>query len=548
MSASPSRLLSRFIYRVSAPLLGVTIAAGSCSFPTDVSTGTFVAISAPSQVLIRGQETKLVARVWRRGGAGDSTEIRNVDLAWFSADTRLATVSAEAGGVGRVTGVNPGVVELRAVAGGLESGQAGVLKLRVANPLEIDSIGPDTVRYGERLRMWGVGVGSLYFAGLGPGFLNADSTSAVGRDGIGRIDFWVPWPSRTGHVFAAGSGQIVSAPTETVVLPWDLYEPNEQTPAVIDLDGPPPFPRVPVLRFANPALAYEDLRDFPYGFDWYRFRTTSTTPQSFILYAPSLGGSHVSYLAASNGAGWTIGTGRYACKGTKFEVGEAPSDSLVVALKRMPTGANAVDLFTAYVQEGQYILVALGGYLTADPRIDADRYEENDNCDFADENFLDPALRIDAVNRPLADTLNIDNAHDVDWFRFRVPGLVPQAVTIRSRPRPFGAIDRSDIDLHVLAVPTATRGLDRLADDSSAGSNAAITVTLDPGDYYLAVTDRAGVPTRYALCIGAGTSCALPVEPPPPPAPSVAPASEASRAAGAFLRAARPRRTDARPR
>ncbi|HEX2718367.1 MAG TPA: Ig-like domain-containing protein, partial [Gemmatimonadaceae bacterium] len=120
MSASPSsRLLSRFIYRVSAPLLGVTIAAGSCSFPTDVSTGTFVAISAPSQVLIRGQETKLVARVWRRGGAGDSTEIRNVDLAWFSADTRLATVSAEAGGVGRVTGVNPGVVELRAVAGGL---------------------------------------------------------------------------------------------------------------------------------------------------------------------------------------------------------------------------------------------------------------------------------------------------------------------------------------------------------------------------------------------------------------------------------------------
>ena len=532
------RSLSRPALRVWAPLVGVALAAGSCSFPTDASTGTWVSVSAPSPVLIRGRETRLVAHAWRRGPSGDSTEIRNVDLVWSSTDTRLATVIAEGGGIGRVTGVNPGIVELRAVAGGLESGRPGVFRLRVANPLEIDSIGPDTVRYGERLRMYGVGVGSLYFAGLGPGFLSADSTSAVGGDGMGRIDFWVPWPARTGHVFAAGSGQIVSAPTETVVLPWDLYEPNEQTPAVIDLDGPPPFPRIPILRFANPALAYEDLRDFPYGYDWYRFRTSATTPHSLILYAPSLGGAHVSYLAAANGAGWTIGTGRYACKGTKFEVGEAPSDSLVVALKRMPTGAGAVDLFSAYVQEGQYILAVVGGYLTADPRLAPDRFEENDTCDFADENFLDPALRIDAVNRPLADTLNIDNAHDVDWFRFRVSGVVPQTVTVRSRPRPFGAVDRSDIDLHILAVPTAVRGLDRIASDSGAGSNAALTVTLDPGDYYLAVTDRAGVPTRYALCLAAGATCTLPAEP-PAPLPAIAPASDAANVLSAFLAAAR---------
>ena len=526
------------------PLVAVTLAVGSCSFPTDVSVGTYVAVSAPTPVLLRGAETDLVARVWRRGANGDSVEIRNVDLVWFSNDTRRATVTAAPGGVGRVTGVNPGVVELRAVAAGLENGQAGVYQLRVADPLEIDSITPDTVRYGERLRMYGVGVGSLYFAGLGPGFLNADSNSAVGGNGLGHIDFWVPFPSRSGSVFAAGSGQIVSAPTPTVVLPWDLYEPNEQAPALIDLDGPDPFPRIPVLRFANPALAYEDLRDFPFGFDWYRFGTTTQAPHTLILYAPALGGSHVSYLAASNAAGWTIGTGRYACKGTMFEVGEAPSDSLVVALQRLPTGANTVDLFTAYIQEGQYILAVVRGYATADPRLGPDRFEENDACDFADENFVDPVLHINSSSKPLSDTLTIDNPHDVDWLRFRVPGTAPQTVTIRSRARPFGAVDRSDVDLHVLAVPTPTRGLDRIASDSSAGSNSTLSVTLDPGDYYLAVTDRAGVPTRYALCLATGATCAFPAEP-PVAAPAVGSVDGAGSALSAFLRAARPRDTTA---
>ena len=37
-----------------------------------------------------------------------------------------------------------------------------------------------------------------------------------------------------------------------------------------------------------------------------------------------------------------------------------------------------------------------------------------------------------------------------------------------------------------------------------------MTLLLDPGEYYMVVSDFAGVPTRYALCAAVGTSCATP--------------------------------------
>jgi hypothetical protein len=527
-----------------ASLLAAAIAAAAalaCAFPTDASVATYVTVAAPAPVLLRGAQAELVARVWRRGEGGDSTEIRNAELVWYSGDSRIATVSGAGGGTGRVTGVNPGLVELRAMAAGYEAAGAGVYHLRVANPLEIDSITPDTVRYGERVTMYGVGVGSLFFAGLGSGFLIADSVSAAGaRQGLGQLDFWVPFPSRTGHVFAAGAGQLIAAPDSTVVLPWDLYEPNEAAPTAIDLDASEPFPPIPAVRFFNPALAFEDLRDFPFGYDWYRFSTADpAAPYTFVLAAPGLGGAHFTQLTGAEGGGWSVGTGRFACKGADFRVEQAPSDSVIIALQRLP-GAT-VDFGTAYVQEGQYLLAVVRAYITAHPRIEPDRFEENDLCDFADENFADPARHID-LTAPFADTLTIDNAHEVDWLRFRVPAGAPQAVTIRSRARPFGAADRSDIDLHVLAVPSATRGLDPMGSDAGHGSTAALTLTLDPGDYYLAVTDSAGVPTRYALCLALGGSCAFAAE--PAPSAAVAPAGATSSAAAlrALLDLARPRR------
>lgn len=490
----------------------------SCTGPTDLSPGIWVTIESPSPVLLRGTQAPVLARVWRPGRAGDSIELHNVTLMWASADPLIATVESGTQGRGRVTGVNSGYVEIRAAVPAYENAAPAILALRVANPLEIDSISPDTVRYGERVTMFGIGVGELFFVGLGSGFLISDSLSIAGdKSGLGRQSFWVPWPALSGNIFAAGSGQLIAAADTTVVLPWDLYEPNEQTPTDVPLEGPDPFPAVRPLRFFNPALAFEDRRDFPFGFDWYRLRATSLDSAYTIVFsAPAQAGAHSTFLTdrlrPSSGGDtteWKLGSGEYTCKGYNFRPEEALSDSVIIALKRLP--ASSIDLVSGYVQEGRYLLGIVRGYATADPRLAPDAFEENDLCIFADDNFAAPATRIDLGARPFAENLTIDNAHDIDWFRFRVPGLSPQSIAIRTAGQPFAAIDRSDVDIYVLTVPSPAQGLTLAGSHVARGSASTLNLVLNPGDYYVAVVDSAGVATRYSLCIAIGTSCTLPV-------------------------------------
>jgi hypothetical protein len=520
----------------------------ACTGPTDLSPGIWVTIESASPVLLRGTQAPVLARVWRPGTAGDSIELHNVTLLWASADPLIATVESGSQGRGRITGVNPGYVQIRAIVPSYENAAPAVLPLRVANPLEIDSISPDTVHYGDRVTMFGIGVGDLFFAGLGSGFLISDSLSIAGnKSGLSRQSFWVPWPSLTGNIFAAGSGQLIAAADTTIVLPWDLYEPNETTPTDVQLDGADPFPAVRAVRFFNPALAFEDRRDFPFGFDWYRLRATDLdVPYTLVFSAPALAGAHSTYLTdrlraagGSDTTEWKVGSGEYTCKGYDFRPEEALSDSVIIALGRLP--ASSIDLVSGYAQEGRYLLAIVQGYATADARLAPDAFEENDLCIFADDNFAAGPTRIDLGAKPFGENLTIDNAHDIDWLRFRVPGVAPQLVAIRTAGQPFAGIDRSDIDVYVLTVPSPSQGLSLAGQDVSRGSASSLDLLLTPGDYYVAVVDSAGVPTRYSLCIAIGSTCT----PPPPVTPSLAAAREAAvlRPLAPYL--ARPRR-DAR--
>ena len=307
----------------------------ACTGPTDLSPGIGVTIEAPSPVLLRGTQAPVLARVWRPGANGDSIELHNVTLMWSSGAPLIATVESGTQGRGRVTGVNSGYVEIRAAVPSYENAAPAILSLRIANPLEIDSISPDTVRYGDRVTIYGIGVGELFFVGLGSGFLISDSLSIAGdKSGLSRQSFWVPWPSLTGNIFAAGSGQLISASDTTIVVPWDLYEPNEVVPTDIPLDGPDLFPTVPALRFLNPALAFEDRRDFPFGFDWYRLRATNLdVPHTLVFAAPAQAGAHTTYLTdrlrpsgQSDPDEWRLGSGEYTCKGHHFRPEQAASD------------------------------------------------------------------------------------------------------------------------------------------------------------------------------------------------------------------------------
>ncbi len=497
------------------------LVAAGCDYPTDQSLGMHVSVAAPGPVLIRGAVAELEARVWIRGDAGDSIQVHNAQLIWSTSDPSLATVATGGTGLGRVTGVNPGMVEIRAVAPGYESAEPGIFQLRVANPLEIDSISPDTVRYGQLLLAYGVGVGQVFFAGLGNATLNIDSLAVSGDPaGLGIRAFWVAYPASSGFLLGAGAGQLVASPDSTVVLPFDIYEPNQNAPAVIPLDGTPPYADVPVVRFFNPALAFEDLRGAPFGYDWYRWTTADPSqPYTFIFVGPSLKGTHGSYLtddaSTVTADSWRLGPGQYDCKGYEFRPPVAPTDSLYVALGRLPAGS--VDLISAYTQQGRYALGVLRAYEPAHRLIPPDRFEENDLCGFADENFADPARQIDLAT-PFAENLTIDTPHGIDWLRFRVPGAVAQFVTVRTAAYTFGKADRTDIDAYVLHVPDGTNGLDIVGGNTDPGSAASATMLLAPGDYYLAVVDSAGVPAHYAVCLATGSTCTLPPAPAPPSA------------------------------
>jgi hypothetical protein len=69
----------------------------------------------------------------------------------------------------------------------------------------------------------------------------------------------------------------------------------------------------------------------------------------------------------------------------------------------------------------------------------------------------------------------------------------------------------SAVDLYVLSVAVAGSPLDLRGSARAEGSTEAVTLVLDPGDYYMVVTDFAATPTRYSLCAAVGASCSLPV-------------------------------------
>ncbi len=489
----------------------------ACSDSTEAVNQAFVTISSSSPVVLRGDQLELTAKLWTRTSPGDSVEVRNAELIWSTGDPTLATLTSKDNNTTIATGVNSGTVEIRAVATGFEGAASASYALRVSDPLEIDSLRPVTVRYGEKVTMYGVGVKNLFFATLeGAPLLPDTFTVAAGAGGIGHMSFWVPPPASSGYPVVLSPEQIVVSPDSLTVLPRDLYEPNDDTPSSIDLSMGP-FPSLPAVRFYNPALFFENrVRADSLGVDWYRFNgVTVGTDLTFVFMAPTFKNAHLTFLgptitSADSVAtpGWTIGSGLYYCKDHAFKVPEQPADSLVVALRSVPAGS--MDLVSLFFVSGRYGVAVVEGYHTTNPAIGPDRWEENDNCEFADRNFALPATHVDLTS-PFSDSLTIDNPHDIDWIRFTVPGTVAQAVTFKTAPPATGETAAgADIDLHVMAIPVAGSPTDVRGSSRNEGSSEALTVVLEPAEYYMVVSDFAGVPTRYSLCAALGTNCAPP--------------------------------------
>jgi hypothetical protein len=393
---------------------------------------------------------------------------------------------------------------------------------------------PATVKWGDKLTLWGVGIKFAFLTQLTGGVLIPDTLTYVESAGFSRMDFWVPQPSRSSELFVLGPGVFFTTPDSVNVDTLDLYEPNTAAPTPIDLDAPGPYPSLPTVKFFNPALAFEELpRDTVQGYDWYRFaRTDTTRPLSIILRPQGVTDSTGLFIVLSDSivfAGgfhqpgpdptWFITSeGLWFCPLGFFSPNMLQSDSMVLALKTLPryvAGNNGFHVLNFYGQRLNYTMVAVDEYVTSDPRISADRFEENDICTMAD----DPAKLIPvAPFAPFTDTLNIDNPHDMDWLRFRVSApLLGDSTMVKLRSRPSGGgsgvIDRSDIDFYIVDT-----GLNFIAASTNVGSRDSTRVLLPSGDYYLVVVDYQGEPARYSVCIAVRTACVPPFAPPGAPA------------------------------
>jgi len=515
------------VVTLAVALIGVT-----CAFPDDNSPDVYVTIETPSLVLLDGEEMTVQARAWRLIGApdtgnGDDEALGNVEFQWTTNDGNVARVDNNGGGYATVLGVASGVADISARAIAFEKAGNATLPLRVSGFLEVDSMTPSFVKWGDKLTLWGVGIQFAFIASLDGAGLIPDSLSYGESGGFSHMSFWVPQPARTSQLFVLGPGVFFNTPDSVAVDTMDLYEPNTSSPTLLDLDASGPYPTIPFIKFFNPALAFEQLpRDTTTGYDWYRFARSDTTrpltlivrPQGntdssglFMVIADSIE-FNGSFHQPPAGDHWFVTSeGFYFCKRGGFSPNILPFDSMTIALKTLPryvAGNNGIHVLNFYGQRFNYMMIAADTIGTG--KIQQDRFEENDVCTMADA----PAKIISVgPGAPFGDTLTIDVPHDLDWYRFKVTApLLTDSTTIRTAPRAFaGVADRSDIDLYVLDT-----NFNSMGSSSSVGSFDQLRLRLAPGDYYLAVVDYSGDPTRYSMCISVRTGCAPPFAPAPP--------------------------------
>jgi hypothetical protein len=413
---------------------------------------------------------------------------------------------------GRIVGIRSGTAIITAAALNFDAGQrAAADTVRVSAPIEVDSVRPKTVRYGEFLSVYGVGVDSIFVASLdSAGLIPNKVEDTTYAQGTQRRRYWVPYPARTDSLAIIGiyNGNgvfgFVHGDT-TKVVERDVFEPDDTIPHAIDLDAAPPFAALPSLLFFNPALAFERLkRSEKTGVDWYHFTQGKSQDLTIILTAPQIAGTFVTFLTDSLGwndttqsyflgrDAWTFGPSSHACHGLGFAPPEAVSDSTLVAFKSVPAGA--LDGIAIYTAAGRYGLGVIAGYQSELP---ADAHEDDNSCNAADVRDTEPA--------PFRDTLAIENPHDVDWIRFHYTnGGVGTAAQFRLHAFPGVHPDSlKDLDLYVLKVPqSGDTALQVMLADTTAGSDVNRTANLATGDYYLAVVDFAGVATTYEVCVG----------------------------------------------
>src|SRR2546426_2211005 len=355
---------------VAVTLLVGSVIVGTCAYPTEHDSSVHVSIT-PIQILLRGNDTAAQATAWRILGPADSQPLPNVVFTWSSSNPSIATVD----NAGHIVGITSGTVVIRTAASNFDKGQlAAADTIRVSAPLEIDSVVPDTARYGQVVTVFGPGADKIVLASMKGSFFLYPYPFSAQHDttGYGQQKYWIPPPAESDRITFIGNGIVTASPDSTHVLKRDAYEPNDTAPHRFNLDAPRPWPYpgtvYNLFLVFNPALLFEPLkRGDSLGVDWYRYGHSTARDLTIILSAPSVHGTFSTFVTDSlawtgttyalGPDSWTFGPGSHACHGRGFAPHEANGDSTIVAFKNAPAGA--LHAITIYRQASAYGMAGL---------------------------------------------------------------------------------------------------------------------------------------------------------------------------------------------
>ena len=531
----------RISIRAGAAALAVALSAVTCSFPEDTSDQVYVVVYQSDSLLSKGvlgdgEEDFVVAKTYQLVGLPDTgnvddIELHNVEYFWSTDNDNIVSVEPASFGGADVQGESPGVTTIRAKVVNFEGAAEGTTDIRVSGLFAVDSVTPDTVLYGEKVRFSGVRMGLVLGAQLGSADLIPDAFSFQGNpNGLSQLDFWVPPPASSDNVFYIGPGFFGFSSNVVTVLPVDLYEPNDSDIVDIDINGPG-GPRTiqgfPTLFF-NPALFYEPPVN-PWSEEWFRFtRNDTTSAVTFIVNSNFIGDTAFIYLADTieyGGGGFlNLPPGAFllsadfqVCNNQFFSSSVSRGLTTIYALRDLPR--DVLHLYLANAGSGGYELAVVEGYFTADRRIGPDRFEENDLwCLWADKTFANSTDSTSPVrkhivvgnifqNGPWFDSsLTIDNPGEPDWIKFRIqPQQFAESMTVirtKALLLPGTIFDPSDIDIQVRRASD----FGFVGSSTAAGSTESLLLKLPAGDYYLGVLDAAQQPTKYSVCMAKGTA------------------------------------------
>src|SRR5256884_8544005 len=186
--------------------------------------------------MFQGTKGDAHATGWHRQSGGPSAPVPNVSFGWSVADTTLARIDAT---TGHLVAIKSGVTQVRVVVKNFDAGAgSATLLIRVSAPLAIDSIRPDTVRYGEIATVYGVGlldtIGVLLSIGDAT-LIPVPFTDTLKANGSSQISFWVPPPAHTAPLsyIAFGAGVFGSTPDTVAVNLRDIFQTTRISPAPV---------------------------------------------------------------------------------------------------------------------------------------------------------------------------------------------------------------------------------------------------------------------------------------------------------------------------